>query len=264
MLERHAGGCYAILFTAEGEPTDETHETLRRLCRSYLILPGHARSRFAKSARALGRFLNAGLHAPAWIEERGRGPVQQEISAFLDRHRPEALVLSKLETVHLVGEAVLRGFNGARLLDLHDDFVAREGLSRQSLTELLAVHPALAGYPPYRMMRLRQRLSRFDPELARRQERATLGLFDRILISSREEYERYALHPGLVQACVHAPWPVGGGRATALPLAPGAFDAGFIASDAPFNLEAMLYLTQEILPRIRKVRPDFRVPSRVV
>ena len=36
---------FGIFFSAEGEPTAETHTELRRLCRDYLILPGHARSR---------------------------------------------------------------------------------------------------------------------------------------------------------------------------------------------------------------------------
>src|SRR4051794_18701338 len=58
---------YAILFSAEGEPTTETHTELRRLCRDYLILPGHARSRAVKAGRAAARFVNGSLFAPAWV-----------------------------------------------------------------------------------------------------------------------------------------------------------------------------------------------------
>src|SRR5690349_760830 len=249
---------YAILFSAEGEPTEETHAELRRLCRDYLILPGHARSRIVKAGRAAARFFNGSLFAPAWVEEVGRIPVQREISGFLDRHRPDVMVMSKLNPLHLIGQRIVRRFPGVRILDLHDDFVARESIERNVLASLLAEHPALGTYPPYRMTRLRQKLSRLDPVLARRQERRMLGLFDRVLISSDQEFRDYAMDPGLAQACVHAPWPAGGGLA-AMPMGVAAFDAGFIASDAPFNLEALLYFTGTILPLIRRQRPEFRL-----
>jgi glycosyltransferase involved in cell wall biosynthesis len=254
---------YAILFSAEGEPTGETHAELRGLCRDYLILPGHARSRVIKSGRAAARLVNGSLFAPAWLEEVGRGPIQREIAGFLDRHRPDVMVMSKLNPLHLVGERIVRRFPGIRILDLHDDFVARESIERGVLSGLLAEHPELETYPPYRMTRLRQKLSRLDPARARRQERAMLGLFDRVLISSDQEFREYAAAPGLAQACVHAPWPVGGGLAAAPPKteqsAAAPFDAGFIASDAPFNLEALLFFTRAILPLIRQRRPDFRL-----
>ena len=44
-----------------------------------------------------------------------------------------------------------------------------------------------------------------------------------------------------------------------MPMGVAAFDAGFIASDAPFNLEALLYFTGTILPLIRRQRPEFRL-----
>jgi glycosyltransferase involved in cell wall biosynthesis len=250
---------YAILFTGEGEPTEETHAELRRLCRDYLILPGHARSRLVKSMRAAARLANGSLFAPTGVEEIGRGPIQREIRAFMDRYRPDVMVMSKLNPVNLVGERIVREFPGLRILDLHDDFVARESLERSALSGMMAAHPALKGYPPYRMTRLRQKLSRLDPGRARRQEHALMGLFDRVLISSDQEFRDYAADPVLGQACVHAPWPVGDGQGGDPAPANALFDAGFIASDAPFNLEALLFLTRDILPLVRRRRPGFRL-----
>jgi glycosyltransferase involved in cell wall biosynthesis len=258
MLHRYEDA-YAIFFTGEGEPTAETHAELRRLCRDYLVLPGHARSLLIKSGRALARYINGSLFAPAQVEEFSRGPVHREISRFLARHKPDVLVLSKLNSLNLVGERIVREFPGPCILDLHDDFVSREDLERTRLAALLEQHPALADYPAYRMTRMRQKMSRFDLARARRQERRLLGLFDRILISSDEEFQAYAADPQIGGACVHAPWPLDGGGLPHRRVAEPEFDAGFIASDAPFNLEALLFFTREILPLVRQHRPDFRL-----
>lgn len=258
MLHRYEDA-YAIFFTGEGEPTPETHAELHRLCRNYLILPGHARSRLIKSGRALARYINGSLFAPAQVEEFNRSSIQREISQFLDYHKPDVMVLSKLNSLNLVGERIVRDFPGLRILDLHDDFVSRENLERTKLEALLEQHPVLADYPPYRMTRMRQRMSRFDLARARRQERRLLSLFDRILISSDEEFQAYATDPEIGQACVYAPWPLDGGDNPIWSATEPEFHAGFIASDAPFNLEALLFFTREILPMVRQHCPDFRM-----
>lgn len=261
MLARRSDEVFALLFSRNGEPTAETHAELRRLCRDYRILPGTAQqSRLHKAARAAGRFFTKGLFAPGWVEEAGRDPIRREIAEFLDRHRPDVLVMSKLDTVNLLGERNLRRFPGLRILDLHDDFVVREGLERRVLATLTAEHPALANYPLYRMARMRHWLSRYDPVRARRQERRLIGMFDRVLISSMHEHRTYAAELGLGGVCVHAPWPIGGGPSADMAAAPAPeFDAGFIASAGLFNLEALLFLVNDVLPLVRRRRPGFRL-----
>ena len=261
MLARTSDEVVALLFWREREPTDETHRELRLLCSDYRILPGMAQqSTLQKVARAVGRFFTHGLFAPRWLEEAGRGATQREIHEFLSLHRPDVLVVSKISVVHLLGEKILRDFPGLRILDLHDDFIARETQVRDTLDRLLARYPVLNNFPSYRKTQLRNRLSRHDPVRARRQERRLLGLFDRIMISSSEEHRRYAGELGLGRACVLAPWPIGGGAIAATPpdTVPE-FHAGFVASGGELNLEGLLFLVDEVVPLIRRRHLGFRL-----
>lgn len=256
---KSAGEVYAILFKHKGTPADETHSFLRQTCRDYLILQGRAGSPALKTLRALGRAINGCLFAHPLIEEFGRGTIKAEISRFIAAHKPDVTVVSKLDCVHLMGLEVLANLRAPKILDLHDDFVTREKLGRQLLCDVMAEFPGLANERHFQIWRMRNRLSRFNFARAQRQEARLLSLFDRIMISSYEEFLAYSAREEIGDRCVHAPWPI---EINIRPLernvAPE-YDAGLIAAGNEFNLEGMAFLIREVMPLIRKRRSDFRL-----
>jgi glycosyltransferase involved in cell wall biosynthesis len=256
---KSVGDVYAILFTLQGAPTEETHSFLRQTCRDYLIAQGRGPSPVLKTARALGRFVNGSLFAHPLIEEFGRGPIKAETSRFIAAHKPDLAIVSKLECIHLLGLDVLSKLRIPKIMDLHDDFVTREKLGRQLLRDMLAEFPSLTTERHFQLRRIRDRLSRFDFARAQRQEARLLGLFDRIMISSYEEYQAYSARDEVGDRCAHVPWPI---EISVNPLerngAPE-YDAGLIAASNEFNLEGLIFLIREALPLIRKRRPDFRL-----
>jgi glycosyltransferase involved in cell wall biosynthesis len=256
---KSVGDVYAILFTLKETPGEETHSFLRQTCRDYLILRGRNQSSLLKTARALGRFVNGCLFAPPLIEEFGRRPVKIAISQFLAAHKPDLALVSKLECVHLLGLDVLSSLRIPKFMDLHDDHVARERLVRQALRDALAQFPSLINDRYYQLKRMRNRLSRHDDARARRQECRLLKLFDRIMIASYEEYLAYAAMEEIGDRCVHVPWPIEVDINPIGRCGVPEFDAGLIAATNEFNLEGMAFLVREVLPLIRKQRPDFRL-----
>ncbi|MGH9839808.1 MAG: glycosyltransferase family 4 protein [Blastocatellia bacterium] len=256
---KEIGDLYPIFFTLKGTPSTETHSYLRRMCRDYLILPGHAPSPVLKTARALGRFVNASLFARSLIEEFGRRPIKTAISQFISRNEPDIALISKLECIHLLGLDLLAGLRIPKLIDLHDDYVMREKLEREILRDTLAEFPSLASYRHFRHPRLRHRLSRLDLASARQQECRLLDLFDRIMISSQEEYVAYSARDGLGDRCVHVPWPIEVEVRPVERAGAPEFDAGLIAAGNVFNLEGLAFLVREVMPLIRKRRPGFRL-----
>ncbi len=253
------GDVYAIFFTLRGTPCAETHSFLRRVCRDYLILPAHAQSPVIKTARALARFVTGCLFAPAAIEEFGRRPIKRAIARFIAAHQPDVALISKLECVHLLGSEILAGLRVPKIIDLHDDYVMRDKLARQALRETLAAYPSLANDRYYQLKRLRNRLSRHDPARARRQECRLLGLFDRIMISSLDEYVAYSSRDGIGDRCRHAPWSIAVDVKPPERAAAPEYDAGLIGAGNEFNLEGMCFLVNEVMPLIRKRRPSFRL-----
>jgi glycosyltransferase involved in cell wall biosynthesis len=256
---KSVGDVYAILFTLKGTPTEETHSFLRQTCRDYLIAQGHAPSPMLKTARALGRFVNGCLFAHPLIEEFGRGPIKAEISRFIAAHKPDVAIVSKLECVHLLGLEILTNLRIPKIIDLHDDFVKREKLGRQLLRDMMAEFPGLASERHFRFRQMRNRLSRFDFTRAHRQESQLLSLFDRVMIASHDEYLAYSARDGIGDRCVHVPWPIEVEINRLERRGAPEFDAGLIAGSNEFNLEGMAFLVREVMPLIRKRRPDFRL-----
>jgi glycosyltransferase involved in cell wall biosynthesis len=142
---------------------------------------------------------------------------------------------------------------------MHDDFVERDRIDREVLARLLRRHPALRSYRRFRDMRLRQLMSRLAERRARAQERRLLQLFDCVLPRSQIEYARYRSLLNGAPPCRLLGWPPSPGVSTdavACGVAPR-FDAGFIAGDYPYNVEAVLDFCSAILPLIRRQHPDF-------
>jgi glycosyltransferase involved in cell wall biosynthesis len=246
----------AILFRFDDHPTEEAEAFLSRLCQDFLILPGAPSSPAWKTARAILRYLNGSLFASRWLEEWHRGPIKRSIRQFVDAEPCDVTLFSKLNSVHLFGERLIARMQGKRILDAHDDFVQREMIERRILPDLLRRHPVLLNYPPYGRLRLRHRLSRLVEARARKQERRLFQHFDVVLASAKEEHESYSANRLPGPAFAWMPWPV---PPTAVPAdrSRARFDAGFIASDACFNLHGFLFFAEQVLPLIRRRQPAF-------
>jgi glycosyltransferase involved in cell wall biosynthesis len=163
------------------------------------------------------------------------------------------LLVNKFETVRLIGHDIIRSFRGTKLLDLHDDFITREKTERAALDRLMRSYPALRRYSPYFALQVKHTLSRFSEDAARHQEAEVLSLFNRVLVASSQEAEKYS---GMYPDVVWCPWPI---MPTTVQRRDGPydFDAGFLASDAVFNLEGLMEFVRLQLPAIREQFPDF-------
>jgi glycosyltransferase involved in cell wall biosynthesis len=251
---------YAIFFTSYAQDASAAERYLAERCAAHLILPGASRRPLAKVARAAARFATGGILAPRWLEELGRARIHRTIAAFIARYGLDFFIVSKLVSAGLFGERNIRATRGTFLLDMHDDFVLRDRMERDALDRLLSRHPAMARYPGFRNLRLRQALSRLEPRRARAQEARICALFDGVLTSSLDEFRFYRTAPGFGSRCEHLGWPPrrGGAGPVSSERAAPSFDAGFIGGDHPFNVEALLFFLNEVLPLIRRHRPGFR------
>lgn len=251
---------YAIFFKSYSGAPAQAHEYLASRCKAHLILPGVPAGRWWKTARAATRLLTGRLFAPRWIEELGRAGIHRAIAEFATRHEPELFIVSKLVSVPLFGAENIRSLPGTFVLDMHDDFVRRDALERAALEALLRRFPQMSSYPAFRNMRFRQRLSRLDLNAARRQEERLCRLFDRVLCASAEEHRFYRDRLGTVP-CDFLGWPppvrAEGRSAVPTPGQQPKFDAGFIGGNHPFNVEALAFFLEEVLPKVRERWPEF-------
>jgi hypothetical protein len=253
---------YGIFFTSRPYDAATADRYLAARCAAHLILPGPPSRQTWKILRAGSRMATGALFAPRWIEELGRSPIHRKIGDFIDRHAIELLLVSKLSCVPLLGERTLRESNATLVLDMHDDFVARDKADRRVLATLTAAFPALKAYPLYRNMRLRHSLSRLSEPRARAQEARLCGLFDTVCPSSPEEFAFYRSQLQTTASCELIGWPPPRRQAAerADLSAPGAaYHAGFIGGDYPFNLEGIHFFCTRVLPSIQRRRPDFKL-----
>jgi glycosyltransferase involved in cell wall biosynthesis len=253
VLARHHE-VFAVMFGDRSKVPHQTEETLKSLCTAHLIVRGVQKGSVPKLLRTLSRAVTGALIAPRFLEELERSDPYQQIAEFVQLHSPDILYLHKYHCVPRFGFKALNAFKGVRLLDLHDDFVTRERAERMILRDLFRSHPSLRRYPEYARIRTKHRLSRFSEIRSRRQELEILSKFDRLLSASKSEADGYSkFFPGRV---VYCPWPI-----VMQPDSCGAgqrrYSAGFIGSDAIFNLEGLLMFVSRVLPEIRQSNPTF-------
>jgi hypothetical protein len=246
---------YAVMFGDPARVTSKTNDALNALCKAHLILPAVLKNPVVQLARTLARAFTGQLAAPRLLEEFGRQPIHRQIAEFVRRHEPDALYLHKLSCLVRVGEEVVANFPGVKIVDLHDDPVAREQAERETLDALIRRYPKLGLHHSYARARWRRRLSRFSPRAARRQEIELLSHFDWLYSASEDEaghYRRYFEH-----RVVSCPWPI---SLTLQPIKAAAapkYSAGFIASEAVFNLDGLMAFVETQLPLVRERDPGF-------
>jgi glycosyltransferase involved in cell wall biosynthesis len=246
---------FAVMFGDPSSVSQKTEETLRTLCKGHIIVRGVQNSSILKLLRTLSRAVTGTLIAPRFLEELDRSEPYEQIVRFIQLHSPEILYLHKYHCVPRFSSQALSAFKGIRLLDLHDDFVGREVAERKVLKDLFQSYPALRRYPGYARIRTKHLLSRFSEVRSRRQELEILSQFDWLLSASISEADSYSeFLPGRV---IYCPWPIVaepetcGGRENR-------YSAGFIGSDAIFNLDGLLTFVSQVLPEIKRKYSDFR------
>jgi glycosyltransferase involved in cell wall biosynthesis len=245
---------FAVMFGDSSRVPRQTDDALKSLCRAHIIVRGVQNSPVLKLLRTLSRALTGKLIAPRFLEERDRGDAYEQIVEFIRIHSPEILYLHKYHCIPRFGSQALNSFKGIRLLDLHDDFVGREAAERRVLKDLLRTFPPLRRYPAYARIRTKHILSKFSEVRSRRQELELLSQFDWLLSASTTEADSYSkLLPGRVLYC---PWPIAT-HSDSNVSRKSRYSAGFIGSDAVFNLEGLLAFVSRILPTIRGKDPAF-------
>jgi len=141
---------YSIMFADDlGRVGRETSDKLESLCKAHLVLPGVNRNPPVQLARTLSRAVTGQLIAPTMLEEMGRSGIQDKVARFIRNNAPAAMYVHKYNCVPRLGRDIVASFSGVRILDLHDDFVAKEGLERSALQRLLREYPELRKYAPY-------------------------------------------------------------------------------------------------------------------
>jgi len=262
-LREHVGDIALLIFSRGDSHGGNDPKVLSAQIPEYLVVPAEHPHIAMKLLRSFGRSLSGGLFAPAWIERLGRRKELAAVRQFIAHIHPDVIVVQKLSCAVLMDGACHPARSDATwMLDVHDDFVARETLERQVLGELLASDAALRLIPGLRKQQTRHRITRFRPAMANRQEARLLRQFDVVAVASDEEALKYEALFADAKASVRTRverinW--GFSARTETQQARASYHAGVIASDAPFNLEGILHFIRVVLPTVRTERPDFRL-----
>jgi glycosyltransferase involved in cell wall biosynthesis len=209
--------------------------------------------------RAIFRWVSGNVFSMSPLQKRIQNSHQKEIVKFVRQRNVGTIYFHKPETLLLLRDVLPILRPAMLILDLHDDFVERElQFGRVCKAFFSSVGPKEV-VREYLTIYLRYRFSRLNVGLSRRTETDLLAACDQVWISSQEEYERYRLRPRLKGKVVHQPRRfvrMEPGRRVILETR---FHAGLIGGAEIMTLDALLWFCEEVLPRIRRVRPDFRL-----
>ena len=242
--------------------TEADLKALSAQAESFLILDAYrskADAAFVKMERFAWAVLGGRRYARHVFGRRHAEANIERICGFLATRRFEVIVVNKTTSVRLIGRA-LDQLSGQKLLDIHDNLPRRASLTRSVGRQMLRSHAEVA-----RLMKIEDlgdMLSWASQNRLLREEVRQIRGFDSILFPDADEVHAF-VSAGLDPATARVvPWPMldtaqvpdlkGGGRT-------GEFHVGFLGSAQLFNFEAVAFLVREVLPRLRRERPDLRV-----
>ncbi|MBX9635873.1 MAG: glycosyltransferase family 4 protein [Magnetospirillum sp.] len=244
----------------------ESVEELRRQVTDLLIVdvfPNLAMAGLCKLTGAVWRVIAGRRYLPEWLAGLFRSPQRHQIADFFKRHDFDVVVVNKVCNTDLVGSANLASMRGVRVVDIHDNDPQRSLLMRSSILKLFPRLPKMVARL-VRVQELSDLLNWAGKDRMMREEIRALMLYDHVLFSSREEAATFAA-AGLPLERIHvSPWPfenvVGGsGEVLPRPEGPRPYHLGMIGASGLFNMEAVLFLAEEVLPRLRRRIPDIKV-----
>ena len=257
---RELGCTVSVLsFSRFSQPwTDTDAQALRAATHSTLLLPAFGSRTAAAGAALLGlawRGLAGRRFLPVAAERALHRRAHRRIAAFLAENRFDAVVVNKLHTASLFGRDLLRALPAAKLIDMHDNYPAREHHARRVSLSFLRG-------PGRKHRRFRGTAAReliatpgwAGPERLLREEARLLGDFDHVVFNAREEADAYQAAGVPAPRISVLPLPRPPRRGTEPAPAPAEtrpFALGLVASLSLFNMEGVAWLAQEVLPRLR-------------
>ena len=205
-----------------------------------------------EAAATAWRSLAGRRYLPETVETLLRRGQRDRLAAFMHEGAFSSVVLNKLHTTALVGRRLFRSIAARKIIDMHDNYPMREALNRKVLWHLLRTDK-----PAFRMALKVKDLVEMASWAGQRRKLAEevrlLADFDHVVFNAREEAEIY-VGAGLERSKVALlPLPRPGKSAPATEPAPGGrpYQVGLIASASLSNIEALHFLLQRIMPRLK-------------
>lgn len=228
---------------------------------AFLLLPGWngggtLLGRTGLGCRELKRWITGDLFAGNRLLEALLRPRLREVVRFVREHRIDTVYFHKPQTAQLLSP-ILPELRPARLvIELHDDFVER-GLQYQRAYKSFfsSIGPVATAKSHWKSW-LRLKFYRVDAQRSRAAEARIMAGCDQVIVASEAEHRQYCRRGVFADKLVYKPRRLA--RRGRPLLATPEFHAGFIASEDVMNLDALDWFSREILPRIRRERPDFR------
>jgi glycosyltransferase involved in cell wall biosynthesis len=270
VADRYAGAgwsvfCLSFYRNAEQPRSPAVRKAYAERFQEFQFVPGWnlGGGLFGKAALALRELERCvrGNVLPTHPFLRTRRPeVQRAIVEMVRRNDIDVIYFHKPHALQLM-LPVLGALPDVRMvLDLHDDFISRGTELDRAFQAFLGALPFTQVLAYHRQMYLRYHLGRTEIKRSRRRELALLRRCHEVCISSECEYRLYSTFPELEGKVRYCPWPL-----PPMPRPSGQlheralFDAGFVGADSIMNLYAVIFFRDEILPKIRRVIPDFRM-----
>ncbi|MFC3123611.1 glycosyltransferase [Pseudoroseomonas globiformis] len=192
-----------------------------------------------------------------FLHTKRRG-VAEELASLIRHWQVQRVYCHKVNALQMFAPVLDRLPGLPVTLDLHDDFVRKAADYDHAYARLFHELPAGLIAQQHGFAWLRHRFRRAREDRSRAVELRFLNRCEEVVIASDEEAERYASFPELRQRVVHRPWhylkPV-----VRPPSGTARFDIGFIGSEDVMNLDAVAFLRDEILPLLRRQKPDVTV-----
>lgn len=249
----------ALFFLSDGTASEPMRSYLQRQCEHYLVLASPTEGWLGKILLLSYRAAFGTPFIPRWLGAVLSWPQRAEFRSFAAVTQFDLVIVSKARGYSLVSSLLATSLKCPVFVDLHDDYVARESAERATTAALVRRSKGLFRSGGIGRQRLRQMLYRLVPERARQGELRLLAPANRVLMSSLEEMRHYRAQSESAQRFVHLPWPLAQQSSTRRSADGSQFDAGFIGSSHPFNVEAAFFLLDHVLPVIKSNKPSFRL-----
>ncbi len=235
--------------------SEADHAALAAVTAGSLILEARgsrASAMLDEAASTAWRSLAGRRYMPEGIEALLRRGQRDRLAAFMHEGAFDAIVLNKLHTTALVGRQLFRSVAARKIIDMHDNYPMRETLNRRVLWRLLrtdrrAFRTALKPKDLIEMASWAGQRRKLAEEVR------LLAGFDHVVFNAREEAAIY-VGAGLERSKVALlPLPRPEKSAAEAEAGPGErpYQVGLIASASLSNIEALNFLLQRIMPRLK-------------
>ena len=205
-----------------------------------------------EAASTAWRSLAGRRYLPEGIEALLRRGQRARLAAFMTEGAFDAIVLNKLHTTALIGRRLFRSVAARKIIDMHDNYPMREALNRQVLWRLLRTDKR-AFRTALKPKDLVEMASWAGQRRKLAEEVRLLADFDHVVFNAREEAEIY-VGAGLARskvAMLPVPRPDMGAPDARAATGERPYQVGLIASASLSNVEALYFLLQQIMPRLR-------------